>query len=676
MKKALEKFSPYIQISTKTILDNGKAENNKNIVWTTDIKQELPIFLGKEDINSIKPTTVIHEFEEAVKEEKENPFMYIERDGKWQCTTWSQSHKQIIKFAKSCISVGVEPFQTVNILGCNSPEWFCSFLGGMYACVIPVGIYLTNNSDSCVYISQHSECGVLVVDSIEQYKKYESRLGELKRLKAIVIWGNIDSDIIKSLINQYVPVYSWIDFLTIGGKGNAIEIELSKRIEMQKPGNCCNVVYTSGTTGNPKAVLLSHDNMTYTTKAGQVSLMFSDRLPLRLRLVSYLPLSHIAGSIFDIMTSIIRRNIVYFARPDALQGSLLATLLYVKPQLFFAVPRVYEKFEERIRQGITEANFLKKKIAIFARKQGIKYVDSIQNGKGGTPLFYPIANILMFKKLKKTLGLDECEVFAYGAAPMKKKTFNFFKSLSIIIYNNYGLSESTGPQYSNFKSDINTVGIPLAGTEGKIIGKDSDGVGEICFRGRNRFMGYWKNEEATKESIDSFGYLHSGDQGYINKEGNLIITGRLKELLVTAGGENVAPVPIEDLFKEVCKICSFVMVIGDFKKYLSAFITIKADLTGNLLPEIKADLKEIGSEATNIIEAINCPMIKKYIEHCLNEVNKKSISRAQLIKKYKILTHDFSIETGELTPTMKLKRKFVTQKYAKEIDNMYSDPKF
>ena len=282
----------------------------------------------------------------------------------------------------------------------------------------------------------------------------------------------------------------------------------------------------------------------------------------------------------------------------------------------------------------------------------------------------------MFKKLKKALGLDECEIFAFGAAPMKKKTFEFFKSLSIVIYNNYGLSESTGPAFTNFESNISTVGKPLPGTQGKIIGKDSDGVGEICFRGRNRFMGYWKNDEATKEAIDNKGYLHSGDQGYFNKEGNLIISGRIKELIVTAGGENVAPLPIEDAFKEKCKICSNVIVIGDDKKYLSAFVTLKTDHEGKFLKEAEMDLKAIGTEAVNIIEAINCNKVKAYIEKCLDDVNKIAISKAQKIKKYKILTHDFSIDTGEFTPTMKLKRKFVAQKYSKEIEQMYLDPKF
>lgn len=332
--------------------------------------------------------------------------------------------------------------------------------------------------------------------------------------------------------------------------------------------------------------------------------------------------------------------------------------------------------EEKLRQGIKEASFLKQKIVKFSRNQGTKYIDNIVSGKNSTPILYPIANFLLFRKIKTALGLDECEIFAFGAAPMKRKTFLFFKSLSILIYNNYGLSESSGPAFTNFSNDVLTVGKPLPGTQGKILNKDSDGIGEICFRGRHRFMGYWKNEEATKEAIDNFGFLHSGDQGYFNKDGNLIISGRLKELIVTAGGENVAPLPIEDAFKEVCKICSNIIIIGDYRKYLSCLITLKTDTEGKFLPEAINDFQEIGTNATNIIEAIYCPKIKEHIESCLKKVNEKSISRAQIVKNYRILTHDFSIETGEFTPTLKLKRKYVIQKYTKEIESMYQDPKF
>jgi long-chain-fatty-acid--CoA ligase ACSBG len=295
------------------------------------------------------------------------------------------------------------------------------------------------------------------------------------------------------------------------------------------------------------------------------------------------------------------------------------------------------------------------------------------------PYLYPLFDFLVYSKLRNALGLQHCMKLAFGAAPMKKQTLDFFKSLGLILHNNYGMSESTGPQVVNFKGnpiDLNTAGPTLIGTETVIINQDNDGVGEICFRGRNRFMGYYKNEQATIETIDSNGFLHSGDQGYFNKDGNLIITGRLKELIVTAGGENVAPLPIEDLLKEKCKIISNIVVLGDDKKYLAALITLKIDEKGNLLPEILDKIKEMESDSKNIVEAINDEKIKIFIKQCVDEVNKKAVSRAQLIRKWTILPNDFSVDSGEFTPTLKLKRKFISQKYAKSIEKMYQDPKF
>ena len=311
-------------------------------------------------------------------------------------------------------------------------------------------------------------------------------------------------------------------------------------------------------------------------------------------------------------------------------------------------------------------------------KIGTRSVDA-QLKNTSKPLLYPVFNFLVYQKLRKQMGLEKTSLLAFGAAPLKKQTLEFFKSFGLILHNNYGMSESTGPQFMNLTGNpinLNTAGPFLIGTDAFIMNPDKDGVGEICFRGRNRFMGYYKNEQATLETIDEKGWLHSGDQGYIDKQGNLVITGRLKELIVTAGGENVAPVPIEEMLKETCKIISNIVVLGDDKKYLSSLITLKTDDKGFLTKEVLEYIKEINSEAASIVEAINCDKIKFYIQKCIDEVNKKAASRAQLVRKWTILPNEFSVDSGELTPTLKLKRKFVSQKYSKVIEKMYADPKF
>lgn len=296
-KRTFQDFSPNAQISSNTLLLNSKKDRSKNVLWTTDIRQELPVFMGLEGPSTSQPRTLIQVFEESVAEMQNMPALHIERAGKWVEATWNEYRDQAVNFAKAAISKGVEAFQTVNILGINSPEWFYSFIGGIYACVVPVGVYLTNNSETCGYIAKHSECGILVCDSVEQFSKYSGQLAELTSIKAVVIWDPaLNDEELKKLINPYVPVYSWREFIRIGKKSN-VDLEFNRRRQLQTPGTCCNVVYTSGTTGNPKAVLLTHDNLLYPCLAGK------DFLPglEKVKVVSFLPLSHIAAQQVDII---------------------------------------------------------------------------------------------------------------------------------------------------------------------------------------------------------------------------------------------------------------------------------------------------------------------------------------------------------------------------------------
>lgn len=261
------------------------------------------------DAGSYNPITMMDMFEDAVKENPKEEALFFEKKGKWQSWTWNHYHKEVISFAKALINIGVEPYKAVNILGWNGPEWFTSFIGGMYACVIPTGIYLTNNSETCVYIADHSECACLIIDSLEQYNKYQESLDKLKNLKAIVFYCDVPEATLKGLVNPHCTIYLWKDFIEMGRK-SAVDLELNRRIKMQNPGNCCNIVYTSGTTGQPKAVMLSHDNLTWT-----VTTMYTNYKELvgtqKHRVISYLPLSHIAGQVFDILCKLLIFKIIF-----------------------------------------------------------------------------------------------------------------------------------------------------------------------------------------------------------------------------------------------------------------------------------------------------------------------------------------------------------------------------
>jgi long-chain-fatty-acid--CoA ligase ACSBG len=268
------------------------------LIYTTDIKVELPVFLSEQGNASIKPMTMMEVFEKTVKDHLKEEALFFERNNTWASWTWNHYNKEVMFFAKALINVGVDPYKSVNILGHNSPEWLAAFIGGMHACVVPVGIYNTNNSDTCVYIGEHSEVGCIVLDSLVQFRKYEKELAKLKHLKAIVFYCNLTEIELKSLVNPYCTVYIWNDFIELGKKAT-VDLELNNRIRMQKPGSCCNIVYTSGTTGFPKAVMLSHDNLTWAARSLYMS--FSSIIGERHKMISFLPLSHIAGQIIDIV---------------------------------------------------------------------------------------------------------------------------------------------------------------------------------------------------------------------------------------------------------------------------------------------------------------------------------------------------------------------------------------
>ena len=399
------------------------------------------------------------------------------------------------------------------------------------------------------------------------------------------------------------------------------------------------------------------------------------------RIVSYLPLSHIAGLCFDIINHLFNGCELYFARPDALQGTIVQTLTWARPTMFLAVPRVWEKFEEKLKEiAASKPGFLQS-ISGWAKGYGTANTIARQK-KEDPPFLYSFANFLILSNIKKALGLDQSQMFFFGAAPLKQQSVDYFASLDMPLFNLYGMSETTGAEtvhtLDNFRLD--TAGFALPGTTLKIDNPDENGEGEICMRGRNIMMGYLKNEQATMDTIDSQGFLHSGDRGKILPDGHLKITGRIKELIITAGGENVAPVPIEENFKSVCPPCSQIMLLGEQQRFMSALITFKVDndpKTGapsrNLTVETVSFFKrELGLDLKTSDAAAADPKVQEYIKQCIEQTNKKSVSRAAHIRKFRLLVDDFSESGGELTPTLKLKRKVAEKKYQKIVDELFA----
>ncbi|KAG2470378.1 ACBG1 ligase, partial [Polypterus senegalus] len=469
----------------------------------------------------------------------------------------------------------------------------------------------------------------------------------------------------------------WDEFMELGA-GN-LENELDNIISSQRPNQCCVLIYTSGTTGKPKGVMLSHDNITWTAQHASRA---GDMQPAELRqevIVSYLPLSHIAAQIYDLWTGIQWGELVYFAQPDALKGSLVGTMKEANPTSHMGVPRVWEKLMEKIKEALGQAGFLKRKIFNWATSTSLESNLSRSGKTEAKPLLHAIADKLILEKVRNSLGFSRCLKYFSGAAPMTSGTLEFFLGLNITLYEAYGMSESTGPHFMSGPKvyKLHSCGRVVPGCKFKIANKDEDENGEVCLWGRNVFMGYLNLEQKTLEALDEDGWLRSGDLGRADEDGFLSITGRIKELIITAGGENVAPVPIEDAVKKELPLLSNVMLIGDKKKFLSMLLTLKCvydmdtmEPTDDLNLEALEFCHQVGSQATKVSEIIGDKDSKVHeaIQAGIDRVNLKATSNAQRIQKWIILERDFSIAGG---PTMKLKRPAVLHLYKNVIDSFY-----
>ncbi|RHY85143.1 hypothetical protein DYB35_013964, partial [Aphanomyces astaci] len=329
-----------------------------------EVHQEVSLRTTSSGIGAATPKTIIQVFQGTVKRVPNHPAYYTKAPGSSSYTfkTWTQYYADCRAFAKSLIALGLAPFDVINIIGFNSIEWVTACIGAILGGCIPAGVYTTSNPEACHFIADHSEAHVVLCDGVAQLEKYVAIAHKLPVLKALVVYN----DVVPSDLNCSVPVFTFADFLASGS--GVDDTALEARMNAQKPGNCCTLIYTSGTTGNPKAVMLSHDNLTWTVEAVCQSYEAAGSiLNQHSNTVSYLPLSHVAAQLFDIYLPITRGLAIYFAQPDALKGSLGTTLKEARPTLFFAVPRVWEKMMEKMISIGRGTTGLKKTLVTWAK---------------------------------------------------------------------------------------------------------------------------------------------------------------------------------------------------------------------------------------------------------------------------------------------------------------------
>ncbi|MDC3983101.1 AMP-dependent synthetase/ligase [Polyangium jinanense] len=570
------------------------------------------------------------------------PAHHIKSGGVYRPKSYRELADEVKRLGKAMIALGQKPGFTVCILGFNRSEWVAFDVAAMAAGGAPAGIYTTCSPEEVAYIVHHAESEIVLVENASQWAKIEKMLGELPHLKQVVTMRDAPHI-------DHPLVVSYEAFLDKGK--DVSDADFFARIAALEPQGLATLIYTSGTTGPPKGVMLSHQNLVWTSDTSQTLVGGTAQDCV----LSYLPLSHIAEQIFSIHGSITMGGAVYFAEnidkvPDNLKE--------VQPTLFFGVPRIWEKFHAGVQGKLKEATGAKKALVEWA--MDIAREATAVKMRGGQPagalgLQYKLAQKLVFTKLKSAIGMSRARTCVCGAAPVSKEILEFFASLDIIVSEVYGQSEDTGPTTFNRtnKTKLGTVGTTLDGIEVKIA-ED----GEILVKGPNVFLGYYKEPQATADTLVD-GWLHSGDLGQFDKDGFLSITGRKKEIIITAGGKNIAPKNIEAALKNHPPIAEAV-VIGDRRKYLTALVVLDPAAAGELAGAPGADLAKLRED----------PAVVAAVQKAVDSVN-STLARVETVKKFHITDRPFTIENGELTPTLKLKRRVVYDRYAREIDRMY-----
>ena len=568
--------------------------------------------------------------------------------GNWDTTTWAEFSNYTMDVAKSLIAMGFESGDNLSIYSYNRKEWYAAYCAANMAGRAAVGVYHTCSPEEVDWVVGNSDSKVVFVgnnpmDGGDPSKMCSNRLSAvldgLEKVEMAVVMDGVKMDHSKAI--------SWSEFIAMGsGLADSVVME---RIAAVKPDDVASLIYTSGTTGNPKGVVLTHDNMDF--EIGEVHKLVTFNQGEGY--VSWLPCAHVFGQLAD--NHIWIRDAIHMRVVD----NPLHSIDYCKevnPHLFIGVPRIYEKVYSNLVAGLgSKVGWLK----------------------------LPILGNIVRKKAKQKIGFTNLKFAITGAAPINPDILHLFHDLGIPIYEGYGMTEtSAGATLGHGGANkIGSVGKPLSGTELRIADPDEGGNGEIQFRGRHVMAGYYKNPEATAETMTEDGWLKSGDLGKIDSDGFVYVTGRLKEIYVSSAGKNIAPLVIEETMKSI-PVVSQCMLVGDNRKYCSALFTLDV---GAILRDVHgldgatevpkdpaeqlAKLAELGHDLSEYT-AVGSDIYNQ-LEEAVMELNKK-FSNPEQIKKFTVLPRDLGVDQGELTPTLKIRRKQIRENWAAEIEEMYA----
>jgi len=586
-------------------------------------------------------------FFQQVEAQKDRIALRRKEYGIWNRITWKEYGRMVQEAAAGLLDAGIERGDRVAILGDNRPEWLICHLAAMAVGCVTCGVYATSAPDQIAYVVGHSDARILFVENEEQVDKVLQILPQVDLCKVVVwdpkgLWGF-----------SHEAIIFFDEFMDRGR--HYLEAHpgcVFDRMEAIEPRDTAMMIYTSGTTGRPKGAMITHQNILSITDSFMAAVPFSDKDEM----LSYLPLAHIYENLISLFQAVKGGGTVNFVES---MDTLSLNLREVSPTVFASVPRIWEKMASLVEIRMSDSTLLKKILYRLAVLAGLRYVRTRNDGRASLlwSLLYWPSYWLVLCHLKRQLGLERVRYAVCAAAPASPDLFEYFNALGVPLREGYGQTESTGvialqridrPRWG-------FVGEPIPDVEVKIA-ED----GEILARGPGVFKGYYKDPELTAETIVG-GWLHTGDVGTV-ENGFIKILDRKKDIIITAGGKNITPAFIENKLKFSPYIQDAV-VIGDGRRYLIALILIDEDNVTKFAQDNRIPF-------TTFADLTQNPQIRKLIENEVAKVN-KTLSKVESIKKFELLPRRFYEEDGDVTPTKKVKRRFLEKRYADVIQRMY-----
>mgnify|MGYP001177396242 FL=1 len=561
----------------------------------------------------------------------------------WVTETWAEVAECVMDIARALVGLGFNHGDKLSLYSYNCKEWYGGYLAAQMVGGAGVGVYHTSSAEEVEWVVSNSESKVVFVGNNPMAAGDASKMPQHRLMQVIDTLDKVEHFVLLPGVGgvEHAKLMTWDTFI---GHGSSIETAtLHERMGALTEEDTSALIYTSGTTGNPKGVELTHGNFNFEVKAADFAFTFHQGE----RYVSWLPLAHVFGQLIDNHYWVDKGLHMYVADNPL---NVVDLAKEVQPHLFIGVPRIYEKLYSNVRAAIDGKAIL---------RIGLKL---------------PLLSGIFRKILKKKTGMKACRFAVTGAAPINPDILELFQSLGIPIFEGYGMTEDTAGATLNYaeQNRVGTVGTVFPGTEMKVADD-----GELLIRGPHVMKGYYKNQTATDEVLKD-DWLYTGDVGTIDGDGFVKITGRKKEIYVSSGGKNIAPLVIEETMKSM-PLVSQCFLVGDGRKYCSALLTLDAfaimrdklgmdplEIPKNPVEQV-AKLEELGH---SFDEYTGSTDIRAEIQEQMDELNEK-FSPPEQVKKFAILSRDFTVDDGELTPTLKIKRKPIAANWAEEIESLY-----